>query len=81
MYLVHLLVRRQVSSYRNQHIALLGDTQLRGEYFGWYRTRVGEDGHSFHVGDVDSDEGREGSTRRHQIDCDVPDIPPPSSAP
>lgn len=52
------MVRLQALSYCDGFNAMLSDGQARGEYVGGYQDRVGEENHSFHLGDADSDEER-----------------------
>lgn len=48
----------QASSSCHRVNAVLGDAQERKDYLGGFHTRVGMDGHSWHLGDEDGDEGR-----------------------
>lgn len=53
-------MRAHASSHRDQLNAVLGYAQTRGEYIGGFCVHVGDDGHSLHLGDQDSDEERGG---------------------
>lgn len=49
------LVGAQASSYLDQLNTLLGDAQASREYLGGFHVHLGEDGHSLHVCDENSD--------------------------
>lgn len=55
-------MRVQALSYCYRLNAVLGDEQAWGEYFGGLSVRGGEDAHSLHLGDDNSDEQRGGWT-------------------
>lgn len=76
-------LRKQASSYLDRLTTVLDDAQARVEFLGGFRVQVGEDGHSLHIGNEDSDEERggqtlpsEGNDPRHD---DV--VMPPSAVP
>lgn len=65
------VVRTKASSCHHHLNALLVDAQSRGESFGGYLIRLGEDAHSHDVDEAGSVEGRSGSTSHPQGDGDI----------
>lgn len=55
-------MRAQSTSYRDHLKAMLAYAQLKGEYLDWFRVKDLKNGHTLHIGDVDSDEEWEDCT-------------------
>lgn len=67
----------QSTSYRDCLSAVFADAQLKGDYLGWFRVWVSENGQSVYIGDTDSYKKREARTPHSGADGgDVEVVPP-----
>lgn len=72
------LLRAPAKSYLDRKNAVLGDAQSRGAYLARYRIHVGNDGHSRHVNEDDSNKARGSTIPRPHCNRDFVEVPFPA---
>lgn len=71
-----LLMRAQALSYRDELNAVLVKKQSHGKYLGGYPTQLGDDGHFFHVVEVECEKQRRSITACLQGDRGFAEVLP-----